>query len=412
MSSEEKNAAVIGCLLDVSGSMRAALETDHPDEQAIDRLNAVFRAALQLAQSERERNRNAQVFVGVFGLNEDARCPPVVDLCGITNALLDVQGNGRTGHDLLVELGNQSNGANISDYVQAKLSDDEACIIYLYLQRYPEHIPEFVSIILEAEVVRSTPHHAGSDNLKELTDGQVLSLWMSAFGLTEDSNPVPGYTVIPERQAASALTRIIWETWWKDFIKFVPRPGDDVVRLLQQLQDHPLMNGRRIGREQCDHRLVDILRRYMFGATPVREALQRSLSTYLTHRDAEQRVLVLISDGASTDGDPLHIARELRHANVNMATVYLTSDRATPRRQLYDQAGKGWSRGQRTLFDMATRIGCDTHPIPVLASMGWEFPSSGECAVYTAACSAEMLEEFCTRILSERFGTTHGSSKS
>ena len=46
---------VVGCLLDVSGSMCDALETGHSDKRAIERLRAVLRAALKLAQAEQRR---------------------------------------------------------------------------------------------------------------------------------------------------------------------------------------------------------------------------------------------------------------------------------------------------------------------------------------------------------------------
>ena len=43
--------AVVGCLLDVSGSMRQALEAGRSDERAIERLRAVLSAALKLKLS-------------------------------------------------------------------------------------------------------------------------------------------------------------------------------------------------------------------------------------------------------------------------------------------------------------------------------------------------------------------------
>lgn len=90
---------------------------------------------------------------------------------------------------------------------------------------------------------------------------------------------------------------------------------------------------------------------------------------------------MFVSDGDSTDGDPLPLARKLQQENVTIAAAYLTGDRAVPHRRLYDRAPQGWNTGQRTLFDMAARVAGATHPIPVLASMGWEVPSSGECAL-------------------------------
>jgi hypothetical protein len=159
------------------------------------------------------------------------------------------------------------------------------------------------------------------------------------------------------------------------------------------------------GEEPGAGTLLDTLRRYIYGSTPMRDALSRSLETFRKHPIAEKRVLVLVSDGNSTDGDPLPLARELQQANVTMAAVYLTSDRAVPRRRLYDQAAEGWNAGQHTLFGMAARVAGVTHPIPLLASMGWEVPSSGECALYAMMCIVVALDEFFSLLLSARFGS-------
>jgi hypothetical protein len=40
----------------------------------------------------------------------------------------------------------------------------------------------------------------------------------------------------------------------------------------------------------------------------------------------------------------------------------------------------------------------------VLASTGWEAPSSGECALYAMVCSVAALDDFCSLLLSARLG--------
>lgn len=55
-------SAVIGCLLDVSGSLRSALDTGHLEKSTTERLHAVIRAALKLAQAEQRQIPDALVF--------------------------------------------------------------------------------------------------------------------------------------------------------------------------------------------------------------------------------------------------------------------------------------------------------------------------------------------------------------
>src|SRR4051812_37082459 len=95
--------SVVGCLLDVSGSMRAALEAGRatPNEPGTERLRAVLRAALKVAQAEQRHDPGALVFVGAFGLRTDEGCPPTIDLVGAAaDAILGDSGQPHaSGHD-------------------------------------------------------------------------------------------------------------------------------------------------------------------------------------------------------------------------------------------------------------------------------------------------------------------------
>jgi hypothetical protein len=137
----------------------------------------------------------------------------------------------------------------------------------------------------------------------------------------------------------------------------------------------------------------------------MKHSFQKSMRVFRSYPAARQRVLVLVSDGHSTDGSPLPLACEMKENNIIVATVFLTNNTAAARKCLHDEPMGDWDEGQRTLFDMATRVHGTTHPIPVLASMGWKIPSSGECGLYTTVCSTDALEEFCSLLLSARFGS-------
>ena len=146
---------VVGCLLDVSGSMEQALESGRPDERATERLDAVLRAALKLAQSEQRHDPDALMFTGLFGLREHNKCPPVVDLCAVADRLLEGYQDGQTGRQLLIALANQRNQAHITKYIKAKLTDHEARIVYLHLEQHPEDVDRFVEAIPSEESIKT-----------------------------------------------------------------------------------------------------------------------------------------------------------------------------------------------------------------------------------------------------------------
>lgn len=137
----------------------------------------------------------------------------------------------------------------------------------------------------------------------------------------------------------------------------------------------------------------------------MKAALSQALSAFNKYLDAVHRVLILVSDGLSTNGDPLRLARDLQQAKVSIATVYVTSNRTGAPRRLYYQQIEAWGSGQRILFRMAAKVAGVAHPIPVLTSVGWEVPSDGEVALYATVSTSVVLDEFCSLLLSARFGS-------
>ena len=72
--------------------------------------------------------------------------------------------------------------------------------------------------------------------------------------------------------------------------------------------------------------LLDMLYPYMYGKTPMRDALHQSLAVFHKYPSAKQRTLLLVSDGNSTDGNPQPVADDLKQKQVTIVTVYLTGD--------------------------------------------------------------------------------------
>ncbi|VUC21636.1 unnamed protein product [Clonostachys rosea] len=417
--SDNAHARVVGCLLDVSGSMRKALEPGQSDERATERLMAVLRTALKVAQAEQRHDPGALVFVGLFGLDTIANpgCPSLVDLCSATEAIVsDGSGTG-SGHELLIALSNKENRPQIAKYIQTKLSDDEARILHGHLQRHPRLVSEFVNAIPppeEWEHKRRQGQMAGQASSTVVIKGigqsifgpigPIWNLAVDSVGLLVGSQAADSIMDRVEEQRvddseAIQLARRICNNWLADFASLRPRPVTQIVSQLQRLEEYTNASG--------ENTLLDTLRRYLYGLTPMKDALQQSLAVLHEYPTAKQRVLLLVSDGLSTDGSPLPQVQKLvqDQPEVIIATVYLTAERSTACRRIYDQPCEDWNEGQQVLFKMASKVSIHTHPIPVLATIGWGIPSSGTGALYATVCSAAVLDEFCSILISARFGT-------
>ncbi|KAF2659185.1 hypothetical protein K491DRAFT_217121 [Lophiostoma macrostomum CBS 122681] len=391
---DKSPSTIVGCLLDVSGSMREALEAGHGDNRTVDRFHAILSAALKLAKAEQRRDSNALMFVGAFGLREEK--PPVVDLCQLIEALVADEVSDETGYDLLIRLANERNQHHITKYIRTKFTENEARMLYVHLQRHSERLEEFVRAIPppeKMEKLRTGSKVAGAaigavagSVLAPVTFGLSIPIAATLGGTVGSSIGTAIEEDEVDKSEALGLARRICKEWMQDFKELLPRRISDVVDLLEKLQSSQIP--RNHNPEAESNTLLDRLRQYV------------------SHRNAENRVLVLLSDGLSTDGDPLPTARELQQEKVVIATVYLTKDQAAARRRIHDQAARDWNDGQKTLYEMAERVSCLTHPIPVLATLGWSIPSSGEGALHASVCSTAALDEFCSMLLSARFGSS------
>ncbi|KAL4882995.1 hypothetical protein BJY04DRAFT_216712 [Aspergillus karnatakaensis] len=405
--SDKITKTLIGCLLDVSGSMREVLESKTADERPIDRLHAAISAALRVAETELQRDLQAVMFVAAFGLKEEHGRPSAVDLCGVAEALLGNQDGGRSGHDRLIELANTRNLSHITEYIRSKLTSSEAGIVHAYLDVHTGRIDEFVNAI---------PTQEQLDGIQSGTRGTGAAIDKFVNGAVSQVPVVGSYILdmvgtdngrrlgthvedlIVDSSKALKLAHEICSDWLQQFTEFVPRPVEDVVHLLQRLN-------ARSAAGNTD--ALNSLDEFIYGETPLQYALKQALATFQGTPVTETRLLLLVSDGMSTDVDyPLPMARDLKKAQVTIASLFLTNHTNTIERRLYDRKSSKWHKGQKLLFDSASVVPVDKHPIPVLTSVGWEVPSSGECSLYASVCSTTALDEFCSLLVSAQLGKT------
>jgi len=199
------------------------------------------------------------------------------------------------------------------------------------------------------------------------------------------------------------MAREICDDWLSKFTELEPLRVSEVVCLLERLQKQLRVGELGEPNKTSLDTLSGKIRQYIYGRTPMKKALDECLVTFCKYRDVTRKVLLIVSDSKSTDGDPTPVAQDLRKEHVTLATVHLTGDKQTHSRRLYHKASADWTKGQCTLFEMATQVPAMRHLVPVLASMGWAIPSSGACALYADVGSEAVLNELCSLLCKARF---------
>lgn len=198
-----------------------------------------------------------------------------------------------------------------------------------------------------------------------------------------------------------------------------PKPLTSVVQLIKRLQSALKLNEEkdaatdemRSSPEGSQstlinwERLLDDIEPYLYGGTPMCEALQ-SIQPLFQDQAYSSKAMMLISDGGATDGNPLTPAQVLRDAGGTIFACLLTDSAIEEPRRLrgLNEADTKWPSAARAMFDMASTVSCDSGPIQALRRRGWKMPASGQCKLFTQANNPMIIDEFTTA--SQYLGTS------
>lgn len=99
---------------------------------------------------------------------------------------------------------------------------------------------------------------------------------------------------------------------------------------------------------------------YLFSATPLRGCMSEIVLRFDRETKREKglvrdKVLLVISDGDSTDGQPREFVERLDKAGVTIATAFITDREVGGPRLLANETKASWMEGARILFDMASK---------------------------------------------------------
>lgn len=134
----------------------------------------------------------------------------------------------------------------------------------------------------------------------------------------------------------------------------------------------------------------------IFGSTPMCQALQavgERLRRELDDRShgSTNTMLLLVSDGESTDGNPESSAEQIRELGVTVIGCYITDTDIVEPRTLVAHEQPDWPTGARQMFNMSSDLPDDSELIKYLLRHGWRVPERARAFVQVN--HSEILEE-------------------
>ena len=409
--------SMIGILLDVSGSMESAYALDRSHDASVERTHAILTTTINIVKREAvHHNRQESVFASVFGLcKATVTCDLLSLLDRFRRAEEDIP---RDGHQALIVLAREHGARYAGKWIKDYLKPDEAVTLYRGLRFDPDLIPEMIRLIpsettaqtVEVASTASTVVTVGALGLGVLTGGvgflalggilggskMVASKACEEAGYRSDAYK-RAQEIIKDFDSDKIVERLLQRMEYPN-----PRPVQEVSTMLDDLLKSKLPSAPSSSLHDRIRELLKPIKPYILGGTPMYKALNDAENVFHT-TDATRKVLFILSDGMSGDGDPQPIARELSRSDVIIVTCFLTSDHIhNPRRLLYEaDPNWGFEDGRQVLFEMSSTWKNTHTPISYLPDAKWELPLAGQSRLFIQANSLDVVNEFCEIVVSQ-----------
>lgn len=392
---------MFGVLVDVSGSMQNAYDLDRKRDASVERVHAIITTIVNIVKQEvshHDSYRQASIFVNAFGLSGTTDTCDLIALLDCIARIRDLRRRD-VGYSELIDMAEQNGATCAREWIRDHLSDKQAGDLYRALCFDESLITEMIKLLPDPSSGRVVAAKVGVTFLNELLPSlqvgkdverlavQHSKAYMFAEKLFKDNDFIIN----------RALKRMQHPQ---------PKSVQSVSELLDRLNLSKDSSRASFGSssESLHDRieeLIDPIRPYIFGGTPMCKAMNDALTVF-KQAGEESKVLFILSDGQSADGDPCPIARELHKLGVTIVTCYLTADHIDNPRCLLDKAHPGWPKdGRSVLFEMSsTRMNVET-PLSYLIDAKWELPSSGESRLFVQANSLDVVDEVCETVVSQ-----------
>ena len=411
---------MFGVLVDVSGSMEEAFAAHYDKrsgltDEKVQRSHGIITTLNNIVNQEiTTYEREDLVFVQSFGLKK-TKCNGI-DTCDFVSMLENrkilkeidermarwEKEYPHNGHRILIKFAKSENAPHAEPWIKDKLTQKEAGILWETLKDDARLTKELIDLIpyeFTYNAVRTVSSAASYVGVIPLVGASVETAVNSS--VNSKVNNHKALTLARDTVKNKILKETKLETILKKLQNLKPHFAKDVSNLLDTiLQENKDTSSSRV------HEVIDSITPYIYGRTPMLKALKEASKIFDNSTEVNQKVLFILSDGESTDGDPTQIAQRLKNSYVTIATCYFTSESIPNPKCLVDKEDLSWHDGECALYRMSSTMPNTNAPITHLIDYGWELPLSGECRLFLRANSLDVVEEFCKVAVSQ---LTHGT---
>lgn len=393
---------VVGVNIDVSGSMKEAFDSTSVEGEEIFKKELILRSLEIVARSFQS---NTKLFSILFGCTRANTC----DFCdlikyismNIENTLPSLDENSLPYRNLLCQLLIDAGAVSINRYIYNEHGPtDEQCQFF------------FKILANDAarlhQLVYNLPYVTKHGLIQNGVTNGLSALNFLTLGYI-DNDSIENEKI--EKHIKENLTIILKDLsrpildnyQWSNNQHISTTSPQEIIVSIKNIQKRLPSNGESSGIS-----LMDFCQEYIYNWTYMKKAVSQSVQVFRENQ-CNKRVLIIISDGASTDGDPFEEIVRFREYNLQVYIIccYLTSKNLDQPKQLhsdYYPRSIIQNNGAKKLFDMASEVDTDNPAFALLLERGWIIPEDGKCRLFIQANHPTIISEFL-EISSQLFTT-------
>lgn len=383
--------------------MRNALKVSDVNSDQVQRVQALLSIVTKVVSKETLRHQpDDTIFVELFGLDSIDTC----DFISLLESLphVDPMGNYEgDGYERLIKLAKQHKADHVEPWIRKHLSVSDAAILHAILAQCPDKLSELVSKIPDKTTTEVAKKSGFAAVLPALLVGGftpagiAIALVTGYLSQRAVNNQIDNSA--EDSKALKLARRYIKQVVDKVLKRFDSVSCPRLVASVSALLDNIIGNSHSSENQMQRMRaLLEMIQPFIFGGTPMVSALKHATSIF-TKTLSYHKILVIISDGEASDGDPVALVQQIP-GDVVVVTCYLTSKLITNSKQLFYKEQDDWEKGERVMFRMSSKMPNTHHPLSLLRHAHWRLASEGESRLFLRANNLDIVNEFFNTFVS------------
>ena len=175
--------------------------------------------------------------------------------------------------------------------------------------------------------------------------------------------------------------------WNKNY--YETKSSKEVINSIELLKDNINKNIPN----RTNSNIMDLFSDFIYRDTPLKTAMNKTIEILNKDLNDTIKIIIILSDGLSTDGDPNDLKYLLKDKNIYIISFYFSSEKVYNPKQLYYTKPDG-DEGLVDLYNLASEIHPYSPIFDMLEERGWKIDYTKKNKLFVKANNIEIFEEF------------------